>query len=90
MVQNSLNEILSKVLEIDPNKITDDMSPETVEAWDSFNGLMIVTEFEKFPILFSPIAYKKTIINIAYNFETSLNACFLTKADGDQDRPNRV
>ena len=42
-----LKAILSKVLEIDKNEITDKTSPDTVETWDSFNGLMLVSELEK-------------------------------------------
>lgn len=41
-----LRTILSKVLEVDETTITDDMSPQTVETWDSFNGLMLVSELE--------------------------------------------
>lgn len=41
-----LKAILSKVLGIEEDKITDDTSPDNVEAWDSFNGLMIVSELE--------------------------------------------
>jgi len=48
MEKNALRELLGKVLGIDPDTITDDMSPESVESWDSFNGLMIVTELEKY------------------------------------------
>lgn len=44
--------------------------------------------WEKFPILFSPISAKKPYINIAYSLQADLNDCYLTKADGDQDRPN--
>ena len=43
---NKLNKILSKVLEVKENEITDEMSPDTVDAWDSFNGLMLVSELE--------------------------------------------
>lgn len=46
------------------------------------------TEFESFPILFSPISSKKTFINIAYNFDSDFDDCYFTKADGDQDRFN--
>lgn len=38
--------ILSKILEIDENDITDETSPGNVETWDSFNGLMIASELE--------------------------------------------
>jgi len=39
--------ILSKVLGIDEASITDNTSPANVESWDSFNGLMLVSELEK-------------------------------------------
>jgi acyl carrier protein len=42
-----VKQILSKVLGIDENQITDATSPETVETWDSFNALMLVSELEK-------------------------------------------
>jgi acyl carrier protein len=42
-----LKAILSRVLEIDENTITDETSPDNVENWDSFNGLMLVSELEK-------------------------------------------
>ncbi len=41
-----LKKILSKVLEISENEITDDTSPDNLETWDSFNGLMLVSELE--------------------------------------------
>ena len=43
---NRLNQILSKVLRITEDQITDETSPDTVETWDSFNGLMLVSELE--------------------------------------------
>lgn len=45
---------MSDVLEIEENAITDESSPDTVETWDSFNGLILVTELEsKFNIKFT-------------------------------------
>ena len=41
-----LKQILSKVLEIDEDQITDETSPDNAETWDSFNGLMLVSELE--------------------------------------------
>lgn len=41
-----LKQILSKVLGIDEGQITDETSPDDVETWDSFNGLMLVSELE--------------------------------------------
>lgn len=42
-----LKNLLSKVLGIDPKSITDEISPANVESWDSFNGLVLVSELEK-------------------------------------------
>ena len=41
-----LKTILSDVLEISVDDITGETQPETVESWDSFNGLMLVSELE--------------------------------------------
>lgn len=41
-----LEKILARVLGIGENSITDDTSPETVENWDSFNALLLVSELE--------------------------------------------
>lgn len=43
---NRLRQILSKVLRIAEDQITDETSPDNTEAWDSFNGLMLVSELE--------------------------------------------
>lgn len=48
------------------------------------------TDFATFPILFSPISWTRKSINIAYDLGASLDDCYFTKADGDQDRPNPV
>lgn len=42
-----LKQILAKVLEIDVATITDETSPGNTPSWDSFNGLLLVTELEK-------------------------------------------
>lgn len=43
---NKLYDLLSKLLEIDIKTITDETSPENTVTWDSFNGLMMVSELE--------------------------------------------
>ena len=49
-----LTKILSDVLEIDENSITDETSPDNVDTWDSLNGLILVTALEgEFDIKFS-------------------------------------
>ena len=51
---NRLYELIAKVLEEDVAKIGDESSPETLENWDSFNGLVLADELEKeFSISFS-------------------------------------
>lgn len=41
-----LRSILARVLAVDESAIVDAMSPETVETWDSFNALLLVSELE--------------------------------------------
>ena len=42
-----LEEVVAKVFGIDANIVTDKTSPDNTEEWDSFNGLLLVTELEK-------------------------------------------
>lgn len=42
-----LNAILSRVFGIKESEVNDKTSPGNVESWDSFNGLMLVSELEK-------------------------------------------
>ncbi len=42
-----VEEILAKVLGIDAGKINDQTGPANTAEWDSFNGLILVTELEK-------------------------------------------
>ncbi|MGA1823454.1 MAG: acyl carrier protein [bacterium] len=44
---SKLKKIISNVLDIPEKEINDDTSPDNVESWDSFNGLMLVSELEK-------------------------------------------
>ncbi len=49
-----VEEVVAEVLHIDPSAITDATGPNDIENWDSFNGLVLVTELEKaFNISFS-------------------------------------
>lgn len=43
----TVEETVGKILNIDSDKINDDTSPENTEGWDSFNGLLLVSELEK-------------------------------------------
>tara|TARA_B100001540_G_scaffold225289_1_gene199484 strand:- start:207 stop:446 length:240 start_codon:yes stop_codon:yes gene_type:complete len=46
--------IVAKVFSVPVSDITDESSPENIESWDSFNGLVLVDELESnFNIKFS-------------------------------------
>ena len=54
MMSKKLYDIISKVFSVQISEINDESSPETIEAWDSFNGLILVDELESnFNIKFS-------------------------------------
>ena len=53
-MSEKLYNIISKVFSVPVSEINDESSPETIEAWDSFNGLILVDEIESnFNIKFS-------------------------------------
>ena len=41
-----LYEIIAKVFDVPVSEINDESNPETIESWDSFNGLVLVDEIE--------------------------------------------
>ena len=54
MMSEKLYDIISKVFSVPISEINDESSPETIESWDSFNGLILVDEIESnFNIKFS-------------------------------------
>ena len=53
-MSEKLYNIISKVFSIPISEINDESSPETIESWDSFNGLILVDEIESnFNVKFS-------------------------------------
>lgn len=46
MIMDKLKNILVNVFGIDTEQINDETSPSNVPSWDSFNGLMLVSELE--------------------------------------------
>ena len=46
MMSEKIYTIISKVFDVSLSEINDDSSPETIESWDSFNGLVLVDELE--------------------------------------------
>lgn len=45
-MSKKLYEIMSRVFSVPLSEINDQSSPETIERWDSFNGLVLVDELE--------------------------------------------
>lgn len=50
----TVEEVVTKVLGLKPEQVNDQSGPDNLENWDSFNGLILVTELEKnFNVSFS-------------------------------------
>lgn len=53
-MSEKLYELISKVMEIPISEVTDESSPNNIENWDSYNGLLLVDELEsEFNVKFS-------------------------------------
>ena len=66
-MSDKVHSIVAKVFSIPISDVTDESSPETIEYWDSFNGLVLVDELENnFNIKFSisEITDVKTVADI--------------------------
>ena len=51
---NNIYAIVAKVFSIPESQVNDQSSPENIDSWDSFNGLILVDELENhFNIKFS-------------------------------------
>ena len=64
---NDVNAIVAKVFSITESEVNDQSSPENIETWDSFNGLVLVDELENhFKVKFSisEITDVKTVADI--------------------------
>ena len=72
-------EIVARVFSIPISQVNDESSPENIESWDSFNGLILVDELENnFNIKFSisEITDVKTVADIKRhlkNHDVSIN-----------------
>ena len=67
MMDDDLITIVAKVFSIPESEVNDNSSPESIESWDSFNGLILVDELENhFKIKFSisEITDVKTVSDI--------------------------
>ena len=45
-MREKLYQIISKVFNVDSNKINDETSPENLDEWDSFNFYVLLDEIE--------------------------------------------
>lgn len=45
-MSQKLYEIISKVMKIEISIINDELGPETIESWTSFNGYVLLSELE--------------------------------------------
>ena len=46
MIDDDLITIIAKVFSIPESEVNDQSSPENIDSWDSFNGLVLVDELE--------------------------------------------
>jgi len=46
-MNQKLYEIIARVMEVPVSQINDESSPETIDNWDSFNGLVLVDKLEE-------------------------------------------
>ena len=45
-MSNDLYKIIARVFSISESDVSGESGPETIESWDSFNGLVLVDELE--------------------------------------------
>ena len=60
MTSAKLYETISQVMNIPVSKINDESSPEAIETWDSFHGLLLIDELE-------------TVFNIKFTLDDVIN-----------------
>ena len=61
---NNIYAIVAKVFSIPESQVNDQSSPENIDSWDSFNGLILVDELENhfnIKFLISEIIDVKTV-----------------------------
>tara|TARA_B100001540_G_C15729250_1_gene606858 strand:+ start:9 stop:248 length:240 start_codon:yes stop_codon:yes gene_type:complete len=72
-MSDKVHSIVAKVFSIPISDISDESGPETIESWDSFNGLVLVDDLENhFNIKFSisEITDVKTVADIKRHLKT--------------------
>jgi acyl carrier protein len=69
-MSSKLYETIAQVMSVPVSKISDDSSPNTIEKWDSFHGLVLIDELEAvFNIKFTldEVTNTKTVGDIKRN-----------------------
>ena len=72
-MSDKVHSIVAKVFSITISDMSDESGPETIESWDSFNGLVLVDDLENhFNIKFSisEITDVKTVADIKRHLKT--------------------
>ena len=53
-LDNKLDTIITEIFELDPGEISNELTPEDIDTWDSLNHMRLITAIEKaFKIRFS-------------------------------------
>lgn len=66
-MENKIKELFATILKIPLNRISDNLSPDQVEEWDSLNHLVLISAVEEeFSIEIDP----EEIIKMNKDFET--------------------
>ena len=66
-MSNKLYSLIARVMGVPVSQINDQSGPETIERWDSFNGLVLVDELEsefKVKFTFDETLDVKTVADI--------------------------
>ncbi len=66
-MSNKLYSLIARIMGVPVSQISDQSGPETIESWDSFNGLVLVDELEsefKVKFTFDETLDVKTVADI--------------------------
>ena len=73
MIDDDVKTIIARVFLIPESEVNDQLGPENIETWDSFNGLVLVDELEnhfKIKFTISEITDVKNVADIKRHLKT--------------------
>lgn len=74
-MESKITDLFATILQISPEDITDDTTPEDIAQWDSFKHMMLISSFEEeFDISIEP----EEIVDM-YNSYAVFKAAIITK-----------